>query len=418
MLTLKKIIVYVTLIFVGLLFLYFSFSPNEIQNYSKIFHIDKATNFISDKYRSLIFVSLSEEELKFVNNREIFINYPQKSMRFTLADFGVSFNSKRERIVDAKKLTEFKIKLTKDLEYLSKGPVISVEKSEFYALGNSAKIEIDEENLLKQLELKNLLSRESVRIVPKFGEIFNSLENKNSNLELKNKIISKPLQLKAGRREINLTSKDLESFISQKDEGSKQILFIDTNKIENFLSNLDQKINFPADVDYKLSSDKLANHLLFRITEENFSRTFILPIVGSYSFSPQKHNKFIEVNKSQQRAYLFHKGELYKTLIISTGVTWETPAGEFKVLNKVPMTISYTNNWYMPWYLPIGTLNGGYYFGFHEVPYHMDYNGMIYSRDPETIGSPATGGCIQVLKGQAKELFDWAEVGIPVYITE
>ncbi len=72
----------------------------------------------------------------------------------------------------------------------------------------------------------------------------------------------------------------------------------------------------------------------------------------------------------------------------------------------------------MPWYLPIGTINGPYYFGFHEVPYHMDYQGMIYSRDPETIGSPATGGCIQVLKGQAKEIFDWAEVGTPVYITE
>lgn len=413
-----KFLKYIVLILIALVFLYFSLVPEEYNRYSKEYQINKPFEFLQNQYKQLTFIPLSEKEVEMINNKEIFINYPQKSIRYTLKDLGISFNEKRERVVDQTRLNEFENKLLSDLSYLSKSPVINLDTSEFYSLGPNSKLDLDEENFLNQLNLKNLLTTEGVRVIPKFKEIFVVAENKNSNQELLNRVTSKPLQLKAGRREINLTPNDLKNFVSSKDENGKEVLFINQNSIANYLENLDEKIVFPADVDFKLSSAKLANHLLFRITEESPSRTFILPITGSFSISPQKHPKFIEVNKSQQRAYLFEQGRLVKTYVISTGVTWETPTGEFKVLNKVPMTISYSNYWYMPWYLPIGTINGPYYFGFHEVPYHMDYKGMIYSRDPETIGSPATGGCIQLLKGQAKELFDWAEVGTPVYITE
>jgi len=413
-----KIIKYLILISIAILFLYFSLVPAEFEKFSKHYQINKPFDYINQKYQEYTFIPLNEKELSLINRKELFINYPQKSIRYELKDLGISFNSRRERELDEIKFLEFQTKLTSDLAYLSKGPVINLETGEFYGLGPNSKIELNEEDLLAQLEFKKLLSLESIRVVPKFTENFVAQENLNTNLNLEQKIINRPLQLKAGRREINLNSNNLQSFIGRKNIEGKEVLFIDQDKIINYLSSLDEKIDFPTDVDYKLSAAKLSNDLLFRLTEENPSRTFILPIVGSYSLSPQKHPKFIEVNKSQQRAYLFENGELHKTYLISTGVTWETPTGQFKVLNKVPMTISYTNYWYMPWYLPIGTINGPYYFGFHEVPYHVDYKGMIYSRDPETIGSPATGGCIQLLKGQAKELFDWAEVGMPVYITE
>lgn len=121
--------------------------------------------------------------------------------------------------------------------------------------------------------------------------------------------------------------------------------------------------------------------------------------------------------KSQQRLYRFEDGELVKTYVVSTGLTWETPTGEFEVLGKQKMTISYYDNWYMPNYLPIGDING-YRFGFHEIPYHMDGAGNIYSRDPNTMGSPATGGCIQLGRDDSLELFEWADVGTPVYIYE
>jgi len=409
---------YLLLISLAIIFLVFSLQPSEYDKYLKKYNLNVPFDYISQKYNELSLLKLTPEELKVINTKSIYINYPQKSIKYSLGDLGISFNEKKERVIDQNKLQEFKNKLQNDLNYMSKGPIINLENGEFYSLGEGASIKIDEDNLLSQLELKKFLTKEDLRIFPKFVETFKKENNLSANLILKNAISAKPIQLKAGRREINLEGAELNKFISEKIIDTKQVLFIDKNKISEYLKNLDEKIDFPTDVDFKLSAEKLSVHLLFRLTEENSARTFILPIAGSYSLSPELHPKFIEVNKSQQRAYLFADGKLFKTLLISTGVTWETPAGSYKVLNKVPMTISYTNSWYMPWYLPLGTINGSYYFGFHEVPYHMDYQGMIYSRDPETIGSPATGGCIQVLKGQAKELFDWAEVGIPVYITE
>ena len=34
------------------------------------------------------------------------------------------------------------------------------------------------------------------------------------------------------------------------------------------------------------------------------------------------------------------------------------------------------------------------------------------------MGSPATGGCIQLTYDDSLELFEWAQVGTPVYIYE
>lgn len=413
-----KIVFYGIFTFIGFLFLYFSFYPNEINFWLSKYNLDTLLNQTSETLNDIRFDKPSAEELNTINNKGVYINYPQKSMRYSLADIGIAFDNKKILYTNPEKFLTFKNKLIKDLNYLAISPVISLENAEFYQLGEGANLSLNESDFLNQITYTKMNLKEEPRVLPKFQENFDTENNLKSNIILQEKISSKPIQLKAGRTEINVTSEVIKSFLKSKNIEGKEIIYFDQGVMTEYLKEQNNRLKFASDIDYKMASSKLSNHLMFRLTEENPSRTFILPITGSYSKSPMTHEKFIEVNKSQQRAYLFEKGSLVKTLIISTGVTWETPTGTFKVLNKVPMTISYSGYWYMPWYLPIGTINGPYYFGFHEVPYHMDYKGMIYSRDPETIGSPATGGCIQVLKGQAKELFDWAETGMPVYITE
>ncbi len=413
-----KVVRSIVLIAIAIVFLYFSYSPSELQKYTDQFneYIDNIA--LVKQLREINLFPVSERELNSINSRSIYVNYPQKSVRVSLSDIGVSIDNRKNQVLDRKKFESFKDKLDKEFQYLKNAPNINLETNEFYALGGSSNITLDEKDFLTKINYQTLTAMAEPRVYPKFLEVFIETENQKANLVLKNQIISTPLIIKAGRMEVKVSQATLDSFIEKISIDRKEVLKINTSKIENYLIREDEARKFPTEINFKAAGTKLSNYLLFRLTEENSSKTFILPINGSFSFSTSLHPKYIEVNKSQQRAYLFENGELKKTLLISTGVTWETPLGSFKVLNKVPMTISYTNNWYMPWYLPIGTINGPYYFGFHEVPYHLDYNGVIYSRDPETIGSPATGGCIQVLKGQAKELFDWAEVGMPVYITE
>lgn len=413
-----KFFKYSFLLSTAFVFLYFSLNPDDLDKYFPSQNYQNRVVEVIQNFEEFLGLGLSKQELDKINNTQIFVNYPQKSQSFVLSSIGVTYDKNRKMIVDESKFNQFKEQIEEELSYLTAAPIIDLERNEFYSLGKGARISLNKDKILDQLSLNKILIPGQVRLVPHFDEEVNKEENIKSNQELISKISNNGLLLKAGRREFNLDSKTINSFFQKRLENEKEIIAFDLNRIEIFLKESNEKFKFPTEINYKLASVKLATHLSFRITEDRPSRTFILPIDGSFSLSPEKHKKFVEVNKSQQRAYLFENGKLVRTLIISTGVTWETPSGEFKVLNKVPMTISYTNNWYMPWYLPIGTINGPYYFGFHEVPYHMDHKGLIYSRDPETIGSPATGGCIQVLKGQAKEIFDWAEVGMPVYITE
>lgn len=362
---------------------------------------------------------ISNEELTKFNQKKIFINFPNKSHQYSLEEIGISFNNKKDRQIDENKFNSFRTNLEKELQYLTQNPNINLEKNEFYILGIDSKIFLDEEKFLNELNFNNLLQNNEIRISPKFRESFSLKQNIDANQKLINKMTNNSLTIKIGRQIFILDSQKLQTFLTKyQDQNNKEIIIVEKKKIEDYLSNLKKTQKLPAEFNLSESSQKLTSHLLFRLTEEVHTKTLVLPITSSYTLNPDLHKKFIEVNKSNQRAYLFENGNLIKEYVISTGITWETPTGSFKVLNKVPMTISYSYIWYMPWYLPIGTINGPFYFGFHEVPYQVSYNGMIYSRDPETIGSPATGGCIQLLKGQAKEVYDWAEVGMPVYITE
>jgi len=396
-----RIFLYTFLILISLGMLAFSYQAEIYSTYLKFSNL------------------ISEEELSKINQKKVFINFPNKSHQYSLLELGISFKNNKEREIYRGKFNLFKENLEKELQYLTLNPNINLEKNEFYILGSESKIYLDEEKLLTNIEFNNLIGVKEIRISPRFKESFSLKQNIDANQKLIEKMTKNPLTIKIGRQIFTLDSKKLQSFLTKyQDENKKEIVKVDKSKIEDYLTNLNKNQKLPAEFNLNEASQKLTSHLLFRLTEEVHAKTLVLPITSTFTLNPDLHRKFIEVNKSNQRAYLFENGKLVRELVISTGITWETPTGNFKVLNKVPMTISYSYIWYMPWYLPIGTINGSYYFGFHEIPYQVSYNGMIYSRDPETIGSPATGGCIQLLKGQAKEVYDWAEVGMPVYITE
>ncbi len=396
-----KIILYVSLTVLGIVFLSLGYSKELRSAYIKYSQ------------------QLTDEDLKKANNQSIFVNFPNKSQQYKLSEIGIEVLRDKKIDIKEEKFGIFRKNLEKELQYLSKNPSISLEKNEFYILGDDAKITLDTNKFLNDLSLENLLTKNEIRIVPHFKEDFSLTQNIQQNQVLIDKMTKQALLIKIGRRVFNLDSQTLKSFTSKyKDEDQKEIVRLEKSKIEDYLKTLSEKFKLPAEINASEAAQKLTTHLMFRLTEDVHTKTLVLPITSSHKLEADLHPKFIEVNKSNQRAYFFENGKLVKELVISTGVTWETPTGSFKVLNKVPMTISYSRIWYMPWYLPIGTINGPYYFGFHEIPYQVSYNGMIYSRDPETIGSPATGGCIQILKGQAKEVYDWAEVGTPVYITE
>lgn len=128
-------------------------------------------------------------------------------------------------------------------------------------------------------------------------------------------------------------------------------------------------------------------------------------------------DKYIEVDISQAKMYLFRGGAVYKSYTVSTGLDYPTPVGHFEILNKVALGFSNIYKDWLPWWMGFAyskELNA--YFGIHEQPYVLTADGKQVSASPQAIGTPSTGGCIALAPGAAREVYSFADVGTPVYI--
>lgn len=128
-------------------------------------------------------------------------------------------------------------------------------------------------------------------------------------------------------------------------------------------------------------------------------------------------DKYIEVDIAQAKMYLFQNGKVYKSFPVSTGSDYPTPTGHFAILNKVGLGYSNIYQDWLPWWMGFdysSDLNA--YFGIHEQPYRLTTDGQIVQASPQAIGTPSTGGCVALAPGAAEAVYQFADVGTPVYI--
>lgn len=320
-------------------------------------------------------------------------------------------------VIDKEKLDAYLAQLDSAFQFVAQNTIVSFEDYSFRAPAPGTKISVDRQVFASSAGVINLLDYPKIRLKAVAGEDGATATQEQKTLDLIEGI-SFPLLIKYGGSPVSISKEDIKEFVEIEPRGGFTYGVISVEKVVDYLDELGEAYESE---DVKLIETEAAHAiqraLLFRATDYQVNNAVILPIEGRPKTSGEMHDVYLEIVKSQQRLYRFEKGRLVKTYIISTGLTWDTPAGNYSVLGKQKMTISYFGGWYMPNYLPIGTING-YRFGFHEIPYHMDGAGNIYSRDASSMGSPATGGCIQLTKKDSLELFDWAKIGTPVYIYE
>lgn len=204
----------------------------------------------------------------------------------------------------------------------------------------------------------------------------------------------------------------------QYDSSANQFrLHVDNATWDSILSRT-QLTNFHQDDDRKLSTFQLRDDLVSLINTRlkgNESNTLIAKVDYQPNTDGKLADKYIEADISQQRLYLFTAGKLYKSFRISTGYFYPTPTGQFKILNKANNAFSDIYQVWMPYWMAFGydgKLNA--YFGIHELPYTLAEDGS--RKQSRSIGKPSTGGCIALDVGQSKEVYDFADVGTPVYI--
>lgn len=126
--------------------------------------------------------------------------------------------------------------------------------------------------------------------------------------------------------------------------------------------------------------------------------------------NPGKYpSKFIEINLSEQNLYRFEGETLIQIHKVSTG-KWSmpTPEGEFFINHKDPRAYSKRYELYMPYWMAFI----GSEYGIHELPEWPDG-----TKEGEShLGTPVSHGCVRLGRGDAQAVYDWTEIGTPVFI--
>jgi lipoprotein-anchoring transpeptidase ErfK/SrfK len=129
--------------------------------------------------------------------------------------------------------------------------------------------------------------------------------------------------------------------------------------------------------------------------------------------------KLIVISLDEQMLYAFEDGELKFNYFIRSGMYgFETPITPLGEVYQIYVKYDKTDmNGY--------SLGEGYDYYLEDVPWTMYfYESYAIHEAPwligseYLIGSPGSHGCINMLPGQAKIVYDWATVGDPVLVVD
>lgn len=157
-------------------------------------------------------------------------------------------------------------------------------------------------------------------------------------------------------------------------------------------------VSYGKDVygEMSLSADRYVPSASSRVIEEFHTEAHVLS------------GKYIDVSISHQAMTLFEDGREVNQFLVSTGkYGMPTPQGEFTVRKKE------TNHWsgsYRLWMPYSMNFSGPFYI--HELPYWPSG----YHEGENHLGRKVSHGCVRLGIGPAAYVFNWAEIGTPIYI--
>lgn len=123
-------------------------------------------------------------------------------------------------------------------------------------------------------------------------------------------------------------------------------------------------------------------------------------------------SKLIEIDISDQRMTVWENGRVKWYWVCSTGEpSRPTRIGQFSVISKITNAYSSTYHLQMPWWLGIYWA-GGSQNGIHALP--ILPNGRTLWAG--LLGRRVSFGCIILDTGNARALYNWADIGTPVII--
>ncbi len=120
----------------------------------------------------------------------------------------------------------------------------------------------------------------------------------------------------------------------------------------------------------------------------------------------------ILVDKSQNLLALLSGEDIFKVYRVSTGENNSTPAGQFRIINRIKDPVWYNQGAIVPSESPDNIL-GSRWLGISEPGYGI--HGTI---EPESVGQQTTKGCVRMFNSDVEELYKIVPVGTEVTIAD
>lgn len=118
--------------------------------------------------------------------------------------------------------------------------------------------------------------------------------------------------------------------------------------------------------------------------------------------------KYVDVDLAKQKLCTVEGNNILSCYTVSSGkASMPTPTGTFTIQNKNPRAWSAKYGLYMPWWQ---AFNGPY--GLHELP---EWPGG-HKEGENHLGIPVSHGCVRLGIGAAEAVYNWTDIGTPVYI--
>lgn len=118
--------------------------------------------------------------------------------------------------------------------------------------------------------------------------------------------------------------------------------------------------------------------------------------------------KYVDIDLPQQKLCRIDGVNIIDCFIISSGKpSMPTPTGIYAIQSKSPRQWSAKYGLWMPYW---EQFSGDY--GLHELPEWPSG----YKEGEAHLGTPVSHGCVRLGVGSAQTLYDWTEIGTPVYI--
>lgn len=179
----------------------------------------------------------------------------------------------------------------------------------------------------------------------------------------------------------------------------------------SFVSMIAGQVNIPATTDHdgrNVDTINLTNQINDALTSGRPNKTITLETSVISRINPNAQagrypGRYIDINISEQTLYAFEGSTLANQFLISSGVSsHSSPVGEFSVYGKTSLQKMSGPGYYLPNVPWISWFSGDY--SIHGTYWHSNF------------GTPMSHGCINASIPDAEWIFNWNDVGTPVYI--